>query len=363
MERLIMLDLRSDTLTIPSDEMKEIMLHAHVGDDCYGEDESVNQIEAYCKRLFQMEDALFIPSGTMSNQLAIKSQVNEGNEVITDYNYHISFYESSSTVMLNRVVLNTIQTIDGILYPSIVEKLINAKPRGAFYAQPQLVSIENTINYHQGKIFPLEVIKELRDYTKQNNLSLHLDGARLFNAHVATGVPLSEYAQNVDTLTVCFAKGLGAPFGSMLMGRTDVIQEAKKYRKQFGGGLHQIGMYARGAQFALENNMDRIVEDHRLTKLLAKKLNLINKITIEEHEVQTNMIYIDLIRTGIDSQSFTNACREQGLLVFPWLPNVVRLVIHQHIREEDINMVVNIIESSIQERFWCKNFKVITSNL
>lgn len=151
-----MIDLRSDTLTLPTEEMREIIANATVGDDCYGEDMSVNELEQYCKQIFGVEDALFVPTGTMANQLAIKTQVSEGNEVITETNYHINFYESASVAILSSVVLNTYRTVDGILKVEHVEELIHSKPRGAFYAQPQLVSIENTINYHQGKIFPIE---------------------------------------------------------------------------------------------------------------------------------------------------------------------------------------------------------------
>ncbi|MGX4608048.1 threonine aldolase family protein [Priestia sp. JNUCC 25] len=344
-----MIDLRSDTLTTPSEMMKKVMYDAQVGDDCYGEDESVNMLEEYCKELFQVEGALFVPSGTMSNQLAIKSQVDEGNEIITEVNYHISFYESASTVMLNRVVPNTTKTGDGLLRAEIVEELINAKPRGYLYARPQLVSIENTINYYQGKVFPLDTIKELRDFTKDNNLNLHMDGARLFNAHVATGIPLDLYAQNVDTFSVCFAKGLGAPFGSMLMGNGEIINTAKKYRKQFGGGLHQIGMYARAAQFALENNLQRLQEDHRLTKLLANSLNDSDGININESEVETNILFIDISELGIDSQRFADICKEQGLLVFSWLPHIVRVVVHQHISELDIIVAAKIIKDVVKK--------------
>ncbi|MGG5759811.1 threonine aldolase family protein [Bacillus toyonensis] len=344
-----MIDLRSDTLTTPSEIMKQAMFEAQMGDDCYGEDESVNMLEAYCKELFQVEGALFIPSGTMSNQLAIRSQVEEGNEIITEVNYHISFYESASTVMLNRVVLNTTKTSDGLLTADIVEKLIHAKPRGYLYAQPQLVSIENTINYYQGRTFPLEIIRELRECTQQYDLALHMDGARLFNAHMATGVPLSTYAQNVDTFTVCFAKGLGAPFGSMLMGTREAICNAKKYRKQFGGGLHQIGMYARAAHYAMENNMVRLREDHRLTKLLAGYLNSHDAINIAEDQVETNILFIDISNLGITSEIFAERCKQKGILVFPWLPNVVRAVVHQHITEVDITLAAGVIKNVFQE--------------
>ncbi|WP_018665446.1 threonine aldolase family protein [Heyndrickxia acidiproducens] len=339
-----MIDLRSDTLTIPSEEMREVMRFAEVGDDCYSEDGSVNRLEAYCKELFGAEDALFVSSGTMANQLAVKTQVEEANEVITEANYHISFYESGQTASLSRVVLNTVRTVDGVLRVDDIEKAIKSKPRGFMYAQPQLVTIENTINYYQGKIFPLEEIKKIRSFTSTRNISLHLDGARLFNAHIATGIPLKAYAKEVDTLSVCFAKGLGAPFGSMLMGKRSIITSALKYRKHFGGGLHQVGIYAAAALYALNNNLGGIHEDHRLTKKLAALLSEISEFGICPKRIETNMIFFDVGNIGVSSYEFIESCKKKGLLLFPWLPGIVRVVMHRNISEEQVEQAARIIK-------------------
>lgn len=344
-----MIDLRSDTLTLPTEEMRQVMRTAVVGDDCYGEDESVNRLENYCKQLFEVEDALFVPTGTMSNQLAIKSQVNEGNELITDIRYHVSFYESASTVLLSRVVLNAVKSSDGILTVEDIEQAIESKPRGKLYAQPQLVTIENTVANYQGKVFPLEQIQRLYVFTQANDLALHLDGARLFNAHVATGIPLSEYANSVDSLSVCFAKGLGAPFGSVLMGRKDVIERARKHRKQFGGGLHQSGVYAAAAMYALQHHLPRIEEDHRLTKMLAEKLSEIRELNLHIDEVETNMIFLDLSHLGFSAEELITECKKHHLLLFPLLPNIARIVVHRQNGQEDVLKAAEIIKNVVRK--------------
>lgn len=344
-----MIDMRSDTLTKPSEEMREVMRTAIVGDDCYGEDESVNNLEDYCKELFEVEGALFIPSGTMANQIAIKAQVEEGNEIITEANYHINFYESASTAILSRAVLNCVRKKDGIINKGDVKELINSKPRGPLYSKPQLVTIENTINYYQGKTFPIETIKSLYNYTREIGISLHMDGARLFNAHVATGVPLKEYARNVDSLSVCFAKGLGAPYGSMLMGSREFIGSARALRKQFGGGLHQIGMYAVAAQYALDYHLIKIKKDHQLTKEMAVLLNKIPEISINVESIETNMIFININNLTNNTNEFLRLCEEYGLLIFPWLPGLVRIVINRHISKEDIYKATEIIKMVVKK--------------
>ncbi|OPX03048.1 low specificity L-threonine aldolase [Geobacillus sp. LEMMY01] len=344
-----MIDLRSDTLTLPTEEMRNVIANALVGDDCYVEDSSVIELEEYCKQLFHVEDALFVPTGTMANQLAIKSQVTEGNEVITETNYHINFYESASIAMLSRVVLHTCRTADGILRVEHVEELIHSKPRGPFYAHPQLVSIENTINYYQGKIFPLKVIEQLYGFTREKNISLHMDGARLFNAHVATNIPLRDYAKFVDSLSVCFAKGLGAPFGSMLMGRKEVISKARIYRKQFGAGFHQIGMYAAAALYALKHHISHLRTDHLLTKKLAMMLSKIDGLYVDPRAVETNMIFFHVNNFHISSFEFVDRCKKKGLLLFPWLSDEVRIVVSRNVNEKDIDEAANIIEAVCKE--------------
>lgn len=344
-----MIDLRSDTFTLPSPEMRERIARAEVGDDYYGEDESVNRLEDYCKELFGKEDALFTTSGMLANQLAVLSQVGRGNEVVTEYNYHINLYESAQHAAFCHVVLNGRETRDGVLRAVDVARAIASKPRESTYAQVELVSIENTINSRQGKIFPLDEIKALRDFTRQRGIRLHMDGARLFHSHVATGIPLGDYAREVDTLSVCFSKSLGAPFGSMLFGNREVIREARRFRVWHGSGFHQIGMYAEAAYFALTRQLGRLAEDHRLTKLLAEELARLPELGVAPAEVETNMIYLNLPGPGLDAAEFAARCEEKGLRVLVAPVGMIRLVVSRNVREADVRKAAEIlIEVSLE---------------
>jgi threonine aldolase len=344
-----MIDLRSDTVTKPTPFMREAIFNAEVGDDAYGEDKSVNRLQDYCKDLFQVEEALFVTSGMLGNRLALLSQTSPGDEVVTDYSYHINFFDSAAAASVCQVVLNTRHTENGILTPEEVEKALDSKPRYHHFAQVKLVSIENTINGWAGKIFPFEDIKKLKTYTMQKGMLLHLDGARLFNAHVETLIPFSEYARQADTLSVCFSKGLGAPFGSMLMGKKETIEKAKRYRSWLGSGVHQMGFYASAALYALQNNISSLKQDHVLAALLAEKLASISELKLETSPSGTNMVQFSLTKPGSNCQNFLKRCQEKGLLLFPWLPSKIRAVVHRPISEKDILKAVQIIQDVLLE--------------
>jgi threonine aldolase len=338
-----MIDLRSDTFTLPTRAMREHLAWAEVGDDYYSEDASVNRLEDYCKDLFAKEAALFTTSGMLANQLAVISQVERGNEVITEYNYHINLYESAQHAALCHVVLNGRETSDGVLRVADVERAVASKPRENIYSQATLVAIENTINHRQGKIFPFDEIEKLRTYTAERGLRLHMDGARLFHSHIATGIPLDVYARKVDTLSVCFSKGLGAPFGSMVMGPAEVISRARRFRVWYGSGFHQIGMYAEAAYFALTRHLDSLREDHRLTKLLAEELSQSSELGIDAKSVETNMIFIDLAGLGVSVSDFEAECRARGLLVAGFPPHNVRLVVSRNVDEREVRAAAAIL--------------------
>jgi threonine aldolase len=323
--------------------MREHIARAEVGDDYYGEDKSVNRLEDHCKELFGKEDAIFTTSGMLANQLAVVSQVSRGNEVVAEYNYHINLYESAQHAAFCHVVLNGRETADGVLRVADVERAVNSKPRETTYAQVELVSIENTINHRQGKIFPFDEIKNLRAYTLDRNMRLHMDGARIFHSHVVTGIPLDVYAREVDTLSVCFSKGLGAPFGSMLMGRRDVIERARRFRVWYGSGFHQIGIYAEAAYFALTRQLDSLAEDHRLTKLLAERLSESQVLALDSSAIETNMIFINLAPLGFDAADFESRCRERGLLLCGFPPQMVRLVVNRNVNETEVREAAEIL--------------------
>jgi len=341
------LDLRSDTVTKPCEEMRAYMAKAPVGDDAYGEDESVSLLQKYCKDLFQVEDALFVTSGMMANRLAFLSQTTPGDEVITDYSYHVNIFDSAPMAVIARVVMNTCHSVDGIIRPEHIMKAIDSKQRYYYFAQPKLISIENSINGWAGKIFPFNIQKSLYDLAQNKGLSLHLDGARLFNAHIETGIALSQYASCADTISVCFSKGLGAPYGSILMGSQKTIQEARKYRIWLGGGVHQAGIQAAAAYYALTHNLESLKKDHALTKYFANMLLKVDGISIND-AVETNIVQITLKNFPGDSGEFLCQCAEQGLLLFPWVPGVVRAVIHRHITREDLEQAASIIENVIK---------------
>ncbi len=340
-----MIDLRSDTVTKPCEKMRAYMFQAPVGDDAYQEDESVNLLQDYCKELFQVEDALFVTSGMMANRLAFMSQTHPGDEVITEDSYHVNFFDSAPMSAIAGVVMNPRPCVDGILKAADVEQALNAKQRYDYFAQPKLVSIENSINGYAGRVFPFEILKSLYQLTRERSISLHLDGARLFNAHIATGITLQEYAQYADTVSVCFSKGLGAPYGSMLMGNKETINKAKRFRIWLGGGVHQIGMQAASAYYAINHNLQRLAEDHQLAQYFAKRLLEIPEISLNFKTVETNMVQFSVNGDLKDSVYFLEGCSEQGLLLFPWVPRVFRAVIHRHISESHLEEAVLIIKN------------------
>ena len=267
---------------------------------------------------------------------------------LLNYGYHINFFDSAGVSKFCGVVTNCVHTEDGVLSVEDIQCAIDTKPRWEICAQVRLVSIENTINSHQGKVFPLTVQKDIFKHTRNNNINLHVDGARIFNAHVATGIPLSEYAKYTDTLSFCFSKGLGAPFGSMLLGRKDTIEKAKKYQTWLGSGYHQIGFQARAALYVLQNNIPRLNEDHRLTCLLFKKLSNIEGIKLS-NSVETNMLGFDISSLQVSNEVFLDECARNGVLLFPWLKHKIRAVIHLGVDERDVQRVYNVVSSTVQK--------------
>lgn len=344
-----MIDLRSDTVTQPCEGMRAYMAKAPVGDDAYEEDKSVNLLQDYCKDLFGKEEALFVTSGMMANRLAFLTQTSPGDEVITEASYHVNFFDSAPMAAFAGVVMNPCRTLDGILRCSDVEKALFSKQRYDYFAQPKLISIENSINGWAGKIFPFEEIQSLYKLSRQQNISFHLDGARLFNSHVLTNIPLQTYASYADTVSACFSKGLGAPYGSILVGTKDLIQRAKKFRLWLGGGVHQAGILAAGAYYALQHNLDRLKEDHQLAVYFSKKLKNIEEIQLNGEEIETNMVQFSLKAPQLKADVFMEKCSQRGLHFFPWLPNVMRAVVHRHISQESLDDAIEIIKLVLSE--------------
>jgi threonine aldolase len=337
------IDLRSDTVTKPSQEMRDAMLTAEVGDDVYGEDPTVNLLQERVADILGKEAALFVPSGVMANQLALKVQTQPGDEVIVESESHVFNYETAGAAFLSNVQLCTVKGNRGILNAEQIAQAI----RSNIYYNPKtsLVCLENTHNKAGGTIYPLEEIQKIHDLARNRKLALHLDGARLWNASVATGIAPKEYAQYFDTVSVCFSKGLGAPVGSALTGTRERIEMARKYRKIFGGGMRQVGILAAGALFALDHNVKRLKEDHDKAKLLAKELSKLPAIHVDLNSVQTNIIIFNINGRSESAEELINKLKANGILISEMGISTLRAVTHLDVSMEQIKRAAATITS------------------
>jgi len=337
------IDLRSDTVTKPSREMREVMLTAEVGDDVYGEDPTVNRLQKRVAEILGKETALFVPSGVMANQLAIKTQTQPGDEVIVESESHIFNFETAGAAFLSNVQLFTVKGNHGILKSDQVDQAI----RSTIYYNPKtsLVCLENTHNKAGGTIYPLEEIQRIHDVARNKKLALHLDGARLWNASVATGISPKEYARYFDTVSVCFSKGLGAPVGSALVGTHEKIESARKYRKIFGGGMRQIGIIAAGALFALDHNVERLQEDHDKAKWLAKELSTLPGIHLDINSVQTNIIIFGISGRAESAEELISKLKANGVLISEMGISTLRAVTHLDVNMDQIKKASATIKS------------------
>jgi len=337
-----MIDLRSDTVTKPSEEMRKAMYEAEVGDDVYKEDPTANELEKYSAELLGKEAALFVPSGVMGNQICLNVLTQPNDEVICEKDAHIFQYESGSPAALSGLQLSLVEgDKKGIFTSSQIEPLI--RPTSAYYmARTKVIEIENTHNRAGGTINPIENIIEISQLARKNNLLLHLDGARIWNASVETGISVSEYAKHFDTVSCCLSKGLGAPIGSIIASNKELIEKAFRVRKAWGGGMRQIGILAAAGLFALKNNINRLKEDHEKAKLLAEGISKIDNIKIDKELVETNIVMFSPI--SISVEDFLLKCKEKGLLLGTGKVGVIRAVTHMDVSFEQINESIKIIE-------------------
>ena len=340
------IDLRSDTVTKPSPEMLEAVSKidlAKLGDDVFGEDELTNEFEKQVAELLGKEAGLFVPSGTMANQLAIKVSTQEGDEVICETGAHIANYETAAPAMLSRVQLKTLDGINGVLSAEQIQDAI--RPSADWYARSSLVVLENTHNRAGGIIYPIHEIERIAEVCQSRGLRLHLDGARLWNACVATGIKPKDYAQYFDTLSVCFSKGLGAPIGSMLLGTKADIQKARRYRKMWGGGMRQTGVIATMAKFALEKNYTHLALSHQHATELAKACCANPCFRIELNLVQTNIVSVDVSPSGWSEAEVVARFKQHGILISSIKKNFIRLVTHFGVSEKEIQLTCERIKN------------------
>ncbi|MGL6625223.1 low-specificity L-threonine aldolase [Aeromonas jandaei] len=327
------IDLRSDTVTQPTDAMRQAMLHAEVGDDVYGEDPSVNALEAYGAKLLGKQAALFVPSGTMSNLLAVMSHCQRGEGAILGAGAHIYRFEAQGSAVLGSVALQPLpMQRDGTLAFDDIKAAL--APDDAHFVQTRLICLENT---HNGKVLPLSYLQEMGAFVAKHGLKLHLDGARLFNAAVASDTPAEVIAAPFDSISICLSKGLGAPVGSLLVGDRDFIARARRLRKMVGGGMRQAGMLAQAGLFALEQHVARLADDHRRAKRLAEGLAALPGIELDLSLVQSNMVFLRLAK-GEPAQLLA-FMKERGILFSGY--GELRLVTHLQINDDDVEEVID----------------------
>ncbi|RQM78154.1 low-specificity L-threonine aldolase [Aeromonas jandaei] len=327
------IDLRSDTVTQPTDAMRQAMLHAEVGDDVYGEDPSVNALEAYGAKLLGKQAALFVPSGTMSNLLAVMSHCQRGEGAILGAGAHIYRFEAQGSAVLGSVALQPLpMQRDGTLAFDDIKAAL--APDDVHFVQTRLICLENT---HNGKVLPLSYLQEMGAFVAKHGLKLHLDGARLFNAAVASDIPAEVIAAPFDSISICLSKGLGAPVGSLLVGDRDFIARARRLRKMVGGGMRQAGMLAKAGLFALEQHVARLADDHRRAKRLAEGLAALSGIELDLSQVQSNMVFLRLAK-GEPAQLLA-FMKERGILFSGY--GELRLVTHLQINDDDIEEVID----------------------
>jgi threonine aldolase len=338
----LVIDLRSDTVTRPSAAMREVMASAPVGDDVLGDDPTVIRLEAHVAELLGKEDAVYVPSGSMANQIAVRVHTRHGDRIVMDSGSHIRIHESGAPAALSGV---SIVTVDGDLGVFTPAQLVAAAPGPSpefppgLFDPTTLVTMENTHNEAGGTIWPLEDMQAVSDTAKKLGLANHLDGARLWNASAATGVSLDAYAATAATVNVCFSKGLGAPIGSALAGPKVLIDRARWFKKMFGGGFRQAGIIAAGALYAVENNRDRLGEDHTHARWFAEAIDGLPGLEVNLDAVQTNIVFFDVP----DALRFAAALREAGADTLSAGPNRIRAVFHLDVSEDDTRRAIRIL--------------------
>ena len=339
-----MIDLRSDTVTLPTPEMREAMYKAFVGDDVFGDDPTINNFEERVAEILGKEAAVYMPSGTMTNQVAIRTHTEPGDEILLEQSAHVYFNEAGATAALSGAICRLIPGDRGVFGADDMEAAI--RPLNDHYPRTKLVCVENTANRGGGKVWPLEKLAEVKKTADENGLKIHLDGARIWNAAAAMNIPESEIAKHFDSVSVCFSKGLGAPVGSALAGNNDFIMEARRFRKQFGGGMRQAGIIAAGALYALENNRDRLTDDHDNAKILAKGLAEINGIEINPDDVETNIINFHV--QGMTIDELIDKLNKQGTHVLPKDSITIRAVTNLMVSESQINIALDHVRKAMK---------------
>jgi threonine aldolase len=339
-------DLRSDTVTRPTAAMRSAMASADVGDDVFGDDPTVNRLQERVAELLGKEAALFTPSGSMANQIAIRLHCGRGDEFICEASCHINIYEQGGFSQLSSAIARPLVGQQGVL---TLDQLPSAlPPLDDHCCRLKLLTLENTHNRGGGTVQPIENLSSLCAWARQVGIATHLDGARLFNAVVASGVSASRFAEGFDSVNICFSKGLGAPMGSAIAGSREFVREARRARKLFGGGMRQVGIVAAGALYALENNIERLAEDHLHAQIIAQAVQQIQGLQLDS-EPQTNIVIVRIDPELCSPQQLTATMFDMGIGIVPFGPQHVRLVTHMDVSRPQVDKACEALRQSIQK--------------
>jgi threonine aldolase len=337
MSRVI--DLRSDTLTVPDAGMRRAMAEAPVGDDVYSEDPTVNSLQERVAAMFGMQAALFVPSGTQGNQISLALHASTGDEVIAEAGAHIFHYENAATSVVARAQIHGVASDAGQMPLDSVRSAI--RPTAYYYPRTAVIAVENSHNRHGGTVLSSSYLRQLHAVASEYGLPIHCDGARIWNAMVSTGESPLAYGQIFTTMSVCLSKGLGAPVGSLIIGTRELIERARRWRKMLGGGMRQVGVLAAAGHYALDNILPLLPHDHRRAREFAERIGASERVSIDLGRVQTNVVVFSI--SGMDDASFIDACAWRGLRIAPISAGRIRAVFYHQISDDDAATAAEIV--------------------
>ena len=334
------IDLRSDTVTQPTAAMKEAMLHAELGDDVFGDDPSVRALEEKTAAMLGKEAALFVPTGTMGNQICIRAHTQPGDEMICSDNAHIYIYEGGGFAALSGLSVACVKNESGIMKPSDVKAAIRAEGSLSHYPETSLICLENTANRGGGTYYSLEAIQDIGAIARERDLAYHLDGARMFNAVIASGISAKDMVAPFDSVSLCLSKALGCPVGSVIVGTRTFINRCHRFRKMFGGGMRQAGILAAAGSYALDHHIERLADDHARAKNLAEALSTVDGYRVNLESVKSNMVYVDVTKEGRSAPELVEALAKDGVMITAVNDGTIRAVTHLQIDDVGIEAAI-----------------------
>lgn len=335
-------DLRSDTITKPTQDMRTAMAAAEVGDDVLGDDPTVKLLEEKVAKLFEVEASLFVASGTMGNQVCLHTHAHPGDELICDDESHIDWYEVGAPAALSGLQIRTIPAAGGVIDPAQVRAAI--RPKNIHHPKTGIIALENTHNRAGGVVLPLEVQREIIAIAREHDLKCHLDGARIWNAHAATGVSLADWVRGFDSVSVCLSKGIGAPIGSLILGTREFVERARRIRKRFGGGMRQVGILAAAGIWAIDNQLPKMVDDHRRAKTLADAFRGLKGVRILPDPPPTNIVVVEFDLPKYNPESILQSLESKGVRMLAFGTGRIRAVTHRDVDDEDIEYAAGVLK-------------------